>query len=317
MAADLQPTAKLVPEEHRTVDIEYKISSQLRSWTAIYKGRRAPSEHWKTSNLYSVNEPINVSLYDQNSGSDSGSGSDDDVYNTVKWVDDVVEEEKEENGKIRTSSRNKRRDIDDDVGRFVSFYDDNKEKWIGRITEVDQINTRYIVEYYGTKDKKTNKIQLLYSLAFRKFEAIQNPAKFIKKVIDFDSEQQQDSVPLTPVALKATVNPEADVNPEAVVDPVVDPDLLARGDGIEFLKEFKAGGKSFAKGSLGIFLIKQVDGKYRVKMDKDKVKDTDKQYRVIGQADMVVTRAKIFNCTVMLQKGNNIVDCNQKKVKDN
>ena len=319
MAADLQPTAKLVPEEHRTVDIEYKISSQLRSWTAIYKGRRAPSEHWKTSNLYSVNEPINVSLDDQNSGSDSGSGSDDDVYNTVKWVDDddVVEEEKEENGKIRTSSRNKRRDIDDDVGRFVSFYDDNKEKWIGRITEVDQINTRYIVEYYGTKDKKTNKIQLLYSLAFRKFDAIQNPAKFIKKVIDFDSEQQQDSVPLTPVALKATVNPEADVNREAVVDPVVDPHLLARGDGIEFLKEFKAGGKSFAKGSLGIFLIKQVDGKYRVKMDKDKVKDTDKQYRVIGQADMVVTRAKIFNCTVMLQKGNNIVDCNQKKVKDN
>ena len=59
MAADLQPTAKLVPEEHRTVDIEYKNKEQLRSWGAIYPKRRAPSEHWKTSYPNNVNEPIN------------------------------------------------------------------------------------------------------------------------------------------------------------------------------------------------------------------------------------------------------------------
>ena len=78
MAADLQPTAKLVPEEHRTVDIEYKNKEQLRSWAAIYKGRRAPSEHWKTSYPNDVNEPINSQFRTENNGEETASEKVDD-----------------------------------------------------------------------------------------------------------------------------------------------------------------------------------------------------------------------------------------------
>jgi hypothetical protein len=197
MGRNLQPTTELVPEEYRTVGIEYKIENQLKSWGAMYPGRAAPSERWKTSNLSSVNEPINDRLNVQYSGSDYGSDdeygesdSPDDVYTPGKWV--VVEEEKEKvNGNNRPRSRPRRRDPNDNVGRFVSFYDKNVVQWIGKITGVDKSTERYIVDCYGRflKDKKTNKIKKTY-LDFRKFDSSHNQAKFIKKVSDFDSEQQ-------------------------------------------------------------------------------------------------------------------------------
>ena len=140
MAADLQPTAKLVPEEHRTVDIEYKNKEQLRSWAAIYKGRRAPSEHWKTSYPNDVNKPIN--------------------------------------DKFQTSDLEK----------------------------------------------------------------------------------------------------------------------LKNGDGIEFLKEFTAAGKTFPSGSFGIFLVATRNSKYRVKMiDEETNQEENRNFRILNKEDMVVKRARVYD----------------------
>tara|TARA_B110000879_G_scaffold210342_1_gene300217 strand:- start:93 stop:1925 length:1833 start_codon:yes stop_codon:yes gene_type:complete len=140
MAVDLQPTAKLVPEEHRTVDIEYKNKEQLRSWAAIYKGRRAPSEHWKTSYPNDVNKPIN--------------------------------------DKFQTSDLEK----------------------------------------------------------------------------------------------------------------------LKNGDGIEFLKEFTAAGKTFPSGSFGIFLVATRNSKYRVKMiDEETNQEENRNFRILNKEDMVVKRARVYD----------------------
>ena len=192
MNRNLQPTTDLVPDEYRTVGHEYKDKSQLKSWGAMYPRRAAPSERWKTSHLYSVNEPINASFNVQDSDSDSGSnddesGSPDDVYTPGKWV----EEEKE---KVNANNRSRRATVPrDNLDRFVSFYDQHNERWIGKITDVNNSSNSYVVDYYDRFHNKTNKIKKT-TVGFRKFDSSHDfSAKFIKKVSDFDSEQQGDS----------------------------------------------------------------------------------------------------------------------------
>jgi hypothetical protein len=198
MDRNLQPTTDLVPDEYRTVGHEYKDKSQLKSWGAMYPRRAAPSERWKTSHLYSVNEPINASLNVQDSDSDSGSNDDepinsssnvhdnddkddkdeDDVWKDVyswKWVD-VVEEEKEKGkGKNRSSSRQHGRDPTYNVGRYVSFGTNNE--WIGKITGVT-VHNQYSVDAYGAKKGKKGKI-FPKKLNFATFDA--GRAKYIER----------------------------------------------------------------------------------------------------------------------------------------
>jgi hypothetical protein len=88
----------------------------------------------------------------------------------------------------------------------------------------------------------------------------------------------------------------------------VDLNTLQKGKGIKFLKEFTAANKIFKIGSLGIFLLKQTDGQYRVKMQDDSA-----EFRVIDPRNMVVSHAPYYDCTVMVSDGKNVVDCNRNK----
>ena len=92
----------------------------------------------------------------------------------------------------------------------------------------------------------------------------------------------------------------------------VDNKELKEGDAIRFLREFYIGTKKVAVNSKGIFKKKVRNG-YRVKIEGD---DTENQYRLIDEENMVVSRTGSFGCTAIVNEDMqdvDIVDCNRKE----
>jgi hypothetical protein len=95
-------------------------------------------------------------------------------------------------------------------------------------------------------------------------------------------------------------------------DARIDNKELKEGDAIRFLREFYIGEKQVAVNSKGIFKKKVRNG-YRVKIEGD---DTENQYRLIDEENMVVSRTGSFGCTAIYNEDMqdvDIVDCNRKE----